>query len=143
MNKVKGLILLAVLALGPTWAQAGDAVSINSLAAPQDVAFRFGRNDFIVPLREVEATQLYSFKEGKGYPAVESVFARRKTWKLSVGAAAELGTGVNVPFLSVSTRLSDKFFDTGNNDLYFGAWVGKPSKGEKVLWGISASTKLW
>jgi hypothetical protein len=133
VNKIKGLILAAFLA-GPIWAPAVKA---------EDVAFRLGENDFIVPLRQVEAVQLYSFGEGKGYPAVESVLARRSTWKVSVGAAAELGTGVNVPFLSAATRLTPRFFDTGNNDLYFGVWVGRPSKGDRVLWGVSASTALW
>lgn len=123
------------------------AVLILAAIAPavraEDVIFRAGGADFIAPLRQVEAVQLYSFDQGKGYPAVESVLARRKTWKLSVGAASELGTGVNVPFLSVSTRLSPFFFNTEGNELYFGAWVGKPSNGEKVLYGLAATTRLW
>lgn len=133
MNKIKGLILSVFLA-GPLMVPAVQA---------EDVAFRLGRNDFLVPFKQVDATQLYSFEEGKGFPAVQSILARRKTWQLSVGAAAVLGTGVNVPFVSVATRLSPRFFDTGNNDLYFGIWVGKPSSGGKALYGLSASTALW
>jgi hypothetical protein len=130
MKKIRGMLILLSAVLG-------------AAVHAEDVAVRLGESDFIIPLKQVDATQLYSFKEGKGYPAVESVLARRKTWKLSVGAAAELGKGVNVPFVSASTRLSPIFFDTGNNDLYFGLWVGNPSHGDKVIWGLSASTALW
>lgn len=130
MKKIKGLVLLALLA-APLVARA------------EDVAFRLGENDFLIPFKQVSAVQLYSFEEGKGFPAVETVLAARKSWKVSVGAASVLGSGVNVPFVSVATRLSPRFFDIGDNDLYFGAWVGKPSRGERVLYGVSASTKLW
>lgn len=109
----------------------------------EDVAFRAGGADFLVPLKIVSATQLYSFKEGKGFPALETTLIEKRRFKFSAGAAAELGTSVNVPFVAFSTRLSRSFFDTANNQLYFGVWVGKPSDKKGAIWGLAASTELW
>jgi hypothetical protein len=101
------------------------------------------KTTMILPLQIVSGVQLYSPEEGKGFPGVETVLLQRLTWRLSVGAAPILGTDVNVPFASVATKLSPKFFDTSNNDLYFGVWAGKPSNGKHVIFGVSASVALW
>ncbi len=107
------------------------------------IHFDVGSDTFIVPFKVVAGVQLYSPELGKGFPGLETVLARRKSWKLSVGAAPILGTSANVPFVSLSTRLSPRFFDISGNDLYFGAWAGKPSDGQHVIFGLSASTALW
>lgn len=109
----------------------------------QDVAFEFKGFKAMVPLKVVNAIQLYSFDEGKGYPAVETVLVEKKNFRLNLGAASVLGTSENVPFVSLETRLSDKFFDISNNDLYFGAWVGKQSDQKDGTWGLAASIQLW
>jgi len=101
------------------------------------------KTTLILPLQVVQGVQLYCPEEGKGFPGLETVLVERLTWRLSAGAAPILGTGVNVPFMSVATRLSPKFFDTTDNSLYFGVWAGKPSNGKHVIFGISASVSLW
>lgn len=113
----------------PTWA---EPVSVDI----------FG-NTFVLPLKEVNGIQLYSPELGKGFPGIETTLVRRKTWRLTAGAAPVLGTTANVPFLSLATRLSPKFFDISNNDLYFGVWAGKPSDIDRAVFGISASVALW
>ncbi len=97
----------------------------------------------ILPLQVVSGVQLYSPELGKGFPGLETVLIQRKSWRLSAGAAPVLGTSANVPFLSLSTRLSPRFFDTNDNDLYFGVWAGKPSDGKRTVFGVSASVPLW
>ena len=128
--------LLAVLAVilwagleSPTWA---ESVSVDI----------FG-NTFVLPLKEVNGLQLYSPELGKGFPGIETTLIRRKTWRLSVGAAPVLGTSSNVPFVSVATRLSPDYFDISNNDLYFGVWAGKPSNIDRAVFGVAASVALW
>jgi len=133
MNRMKAIAALAVLfAFAPvTHARSGD------------IAIDIKGTTFTLPLQNVNATQLYAFSEGKGYPALESVLISHGKIRLSAGAAAELGTGINVPFVSISTRLSERFFNVGDNDLYFGVWGGKPSHGGRAIFGIQASQKLW
>lgn len=114
---------------------------------PIAVSTKVGK--FILPLQVVNATQLYSFKEGKGFPAVETVLWARRTFELTGGAAAILGTDTNVPFMGIQTRLSEKFFDTAGNSLRFGFWIGLPSRAigdadkPKPVWGIKSSIALW
>ena len=116
--------------------------SVPAFAEP--VSFKLSeKTTLILPLQVVSGVQLYSPELGKGFPGAETVLIQRKTWRLAAGAAPVLNTGVNVPFLSISTRLSPKFFDVDDNDLYFGAWAGKPSNGKHVIFGLSASTALW
>lgn len=116
-------------------------------ALADDVAFRFAGQDFLIPLKVVSGSQLYSFKKGKGYPALETALWSKGKWQAGIGAAAVLGTDINVPFGYLQTRLSAAVFDTSNNDLRFGVWAGKPSgraDGEaKWIFGIKASTPLW
>lgn len=134
MKKIKGLILAGLL-LGPILAPAAKAEPVSVKLTEETT--------LVLPLQVVSVVQLYSPDLGKGFPALETVLASRKTWRLSAGAAPVLGTSENVPFVSLSTRLSPRFFDTSDNDLYFGAWAGKPSDQDSWTWGISASVALW
>jgi hypothetical protein len=97
----------------------------------------------ILPFQVVQGVQLYCPEEGKGFPGLETTLVEIKTWRLSAGAAPVLGTDINVPFVSIATRLSPRVFDTSNNELYFGIWAGKPSNGKHVIFGLSASIPLW
>lgn len=141
MNKIKGLILLGALFLGPIFAPAAHG------ATPLQVETAAGT--FILPLQVAKVTELYSFKEGRGFPALETVLWTKGTWEATGGAAAVIGTDVNVPFLGVQKKLSARFFDTSNNDIRFGAWVGKPSQRlepdakARWIWGVKASVPLW
>lgn len=116
---------------------------LGAVANAEPVSVRVGENTFVLPLQVVSGVQLYSPELGKGFPGLETVLAQRKTWRLSAGAAPVLGTGVNVPFVSVSTRLSPRFFDTADNALYFGGWAGWPSDKSRAVFGLSASVALW
>lgn len=125
------VMLLGIMAMAPVAKADPVAVKLSE------------ETTLIFPLQVVHGVQLYSPELGKGFPGLETVLAQRKTWRLSVGAAPILGTSENVPFLSVSTRLSPRFFDTADNELYFGAWAGKPSDKDRLVFGVSASVALW
>jgi hypothetical protein len=127
----------------------GAGMVIPAFAATDPLAFNLGGTLFILPFQKVSATQLYSFDEGKGFPAAETVLVQRGKVQLTFGAAPVLGTSQNVPFVGLQTRLSEKFFDVTNNELLFGVWAGKVSGDEKAgrdaqnVWGIKASIPLW
>jgi len=114
------------------------------VAQAKPVEFKLSdKTTFILPLQVVQAVQLYCPEEGKGFPGLETVLVERKSWRLSAGAAPVLGTDVNVPFVSVSTRLSPVIFDTSDNTIYFGVWAGKPSNKRHAVFGLSAGIPLW
>lgn len=125
------------------------AMGVMALAGPRPayanpITFKITeRTTLVVPLQVVSGVQLYSPKLGKGFPGLETVLGQYNTLRLSAGAAPILGTSVNVPFVSVSTRLSPRFFDISDNAMYFGVWVGKPSDERHVIAGLSASVALW
>lgn len=128
---MKKLLLTLALLAGPTWAMA------------EKLSFQAGETLFTAPLLVVNATEVYSFREGKGYPGLETVLVRRGNFIGTFGAAAVLGESQNVPFVSVQTRLSPKFFDTSNNELLFGVWVGKEPKKRGLTAGLLATVPLW
>ena len=120
-------------------------------AATVPLSVNVAGTTFLLPLQKVKATQLYSFRDRKGYVAPETVIAGwgspdmqgdRKV-ELTFGAAPVLGSDKNVPFLGIQTRLPEAHFDTSNNTLQFGAWVGKESDQKRATWGVKASVALW
>jgi len=118
------------------------AVAVSAKAEP--LAFKLSENvTFIAPLQVVKAIQLYSFSDNKGYIGAETTLVQAKNFRFNFGAAPVLGTGENVPFLSIETRLSEKFFDISDNDMYFGIWAGKQSNKKSATVGIAASIQLW
>ena len=145
MNKFK-LSLLSVALLG-----AAIACGPRPAYASSDpIRFEFaGGHALLLPLQNVAGTELYSFKQGKGFPALESVLYMTPSRKFNItaGAAAELGTTSAVPFAGFGFRLPQRFFDTSNNDLYFGAAFAKPKDGPKSWRGVEvtlkASKPLW
>ena len=114
-----------------------------SVVKAEPVSVNLGENTFILPLQVVQGVQLYSPELGKGFPGLETVLVKRGDIVLSAGAAPVLGTSVNVPFVALSTKLSPRFFDTSNNDLYFGVWAGRASNMDREIFGISCSVELW
>lgn len=118
-------------------------ICLTPAAYAEPISVDLGGNTFILPLQVVQGTQLYSFEEGRGYPALETVLATRKNFRLTFGAASVLGTSANVPFVSLQTRLSERFFDISDNSLYFGVWVGRQSRPNETRYGISAGIPLW
>lgn len=127
------------------------AVSAPVMAGSNPLSVNFGGTTFVLPFQKVSATQLYSSRDKKGYPGAETVLAawgkkddagNQKT-QLTFGAAPVLGTSQNVPFIGVQTRLSPKYFDTTNNSILFGVWVGKESNQKRSTYGVKASVPLW
>ena|SRR5690349_6947517 len=116
---------------------AAVVVTLSMAAAPARAAsdpirVRLAGTDWLLPFQKTSVTQLYSFAEGAGYPAVETALAgwgdveadSGHRQQLTAGAAAVLGTSQAVPFVGFQTRLSNKVFDTSNNALLFGVWAG-------------------
>lgn len=119
------------------------AMGLTNIVNAGPISVDVGGNIFYLPFQVVNGTQLYSVKDGKGYPGAETVLARRGRYRVTFGAAPVLGTSNNVPFLAVQGRLSPVLFDTSDNDLQFGLWAGKPSQGKEWTWGIKCSAQLW
>ena len=125
------VLLFAVMAVVPTF------------AASKPLSVALGAHTFILPLQKVSGTELYSFKDGKGFPALETVLYSYQKFQVTFGAAAVLGTTQNVPFLGAQFVLPSKFFDTVNNDLLFGVYAGKEHEKHGLTVGIKASKPLW
>lgn len=144
MFKMGSVVLAAaLLACGPR----------PAYAATKPLGIQFGGGHLLeLPFQNMNGTELYSVREGKGYPALESVLyqsPRRRT-QVSIGAAAELGASKAVPFVGAQLRLPEKFFDTSNNDLFFGVAAAKhfgPETRFKSWRGVEltlkASKPLW
>lgn len=103
---------------------------------------------FLLPFQVVNGTELYSFQEGKGFAAAETVLWSKGRYQFTAGAAAVLGSDTNVPFVAIQHRLNPAVFDTSNNELQFGVWIGRPSRRldserPRTLWGLKASIPLW
>lgn len=122
-----------------------------AFASTNPVSFNAFGTTWVLPLQKVQAVQLYSVSDKKGYPGAETVLAawgsmdnygNRKA-SLSFGASPVLGTSQNVPFASLKFRLPARLFDTTNNSIMFGAFVGKESNKPHATYGVSASIQLW
>lgn len=138
MQKNK-LILIVLFAL---------FVAVVQSAFAKPIAVQTDAGLFLLPFQVVNGTELYSFREGKGFTAAETVLWRKGRYQFTFGAAAVLGSDTNVPFIAIQHRLNPVIFDTSNNDLQFGVWVGRPSRRldsdhPRTLWGIKASVPLW
>lgn len=115
----------------------------NVFAATNPIAFRVGAHSFILPFQKVSGTELYSFQDEKGFPGLETVLYSYQKFQVSFGAAAVLGSSKDVPFIGAQFRLPSSLFDVSNNDLLFGAFLGKESGHKGLILGLKASTKLW
>lgn len=112
-------------------------------AATNPIAFRLGQNTFLLPFQKVGGTQLYSFRDGKGFPGLETSLYTYQKFSLTFGAAAVLGQSTAVPFLGAQFVLPSRFFDTQNNDLLFGGYVAKEQGRKGLTVGIKCSKPLW
>ncbi len=124
--------------------------SLSVGAKADDVMFDFGVIKLNVPLKVVEVTELYDFNNKRGATGIATVLGTIGTSKVTLGGAISLEEGEQYPFLSWNTRLSPKFFDIADNELYFGAAVGHEfdikentdtRKREKYC--VQASLKFW
>lgn len=135
---MKKILFSLVLLFGLSVTGKADPISINT-----------DYGNFILPFQVVHGTQLYSSKLGKGFLGFETVLYSKGSYEVTFGGAPVVGTDVNVPFLAIQRTLSPKVFDTSDNDLRFGVYVGKPSRrvvpGEKapILIDIKASIPLF
>lgn len=139
---LSGVFLCSILC-GPIFAP-----SVTAAENTHAIGIQTDFGAFILPFQIVNGTELYSFKEGKGFPAAETTIWTKGRYQFVFGAASVLGTDVNVPFIGIQHRLNPKIFDTSNNELQFGVWVGRPSRRlndekPRTLWGIKCSVVLW
>lgn len=116
---------------------------LSEAAYAEAIHVDLGETTFVLPFQKVNAIELYSFSQKKGFTGAETVLIERANFRFNFGAAPVLGTSKNVPFISLETRLSDKFFDISSNSLYFGLWLGKQSDQKNLTGGIAASIALW
>ncbi len=112
-------------------------------AATNPIAFKVGQNSFLVPFQKVSGTQLYSFRDGKGFPGLETALYSFQKFQVTFGAAATLGTSNAVPFVGAQFTLPARFFDTSNNAILFGGYAAKEEGRKGFVYGIKASTPLW
>lgn len=109
----------------------------------ENLSLDFGGTTFILPLQVVNATQMYSMDEKRGFTGAETTVLTRGDFDLTLGAATGYGNGVSFPFVGAQIKLPSRFFDTSGNDLKFGAWVGKDYDSNKTLYGLKGSIPLW
>ena len=123
----------------------------SAFAATNPVSVNFAGTTWVLPLQKVQAVQLYSVNDKKGYVGAETIVAswgsadlygNRKA-SLSLGAAPVLGSSQNVPFASLKLRLPSRFFDGSNNSIMWGVFVGKESNKPHASVGVAASIQLW
>ncbi len=129
------------------------AVVAGSVKA-EPVKFRVNsKTTVVVPFQVVNVTQLYSFDLGRGFPAAETplfLFGSRERAQFTFGAAPKFETSSDMPFVGLQTRLSDRIFDTSDNEVFFGVYAGH-REGEGVEHpkrvfndvGIKASVAFW
>src|SRR3990167_5975275 len=137
MNKKMRMLFVAGMVMMGGMATQPPKVEVKTVKV--DTGF----GSFYLPFQVVNGTQLYSFKDGRGYPGAETVLASCWRYQLTAGAAPVLGTDVNVPFVAIQHRLNPNIFDTSDNELQFGVWAGKPSVGKRWTLGVKASVPLW
>jgi hypothetical protein len=113
------------------------------LAKAEPLAFDIGGTTLVLPLQIVNATQMYSFEEERGFTGAETVLVTRGDFDLTLGAATGYGSGIQFPFIGGQFKLPETFFDTSNNELKFGAWLGRDFDAKDSKWGIKASIQLW
>jgi hypothetical protein len=124
--------------------------SSSAFAFENSLSFKAGNHAFTVPFKQLDVTQLYSFKEGKGFPALQTVvYDYKARAHVAFGAAPVIGSSNAVPFVSGQVLLSKGIFDPSVGPMWLGVWVGKQFKSaaldqpEKTMWGINASVALW
>ena len=91
----------------------------------------------------VNATQLYELSEEHGFTGAETTVVSFGDGELVVGAATGYGNGIQFPYLGVQARLPSTFFDTSNNTIKFGVWIGRDYDSDDTKGGIKASMALW
>jgi hypothetical protein len=130
------MVLGALLASKPAHAREGDI----EFTTP-------GGHTFKLPFQSVDATQLYSFREGRGFPGLQTVLyaSPRKKFQASFGAAAELGESRAVPFAGAQWKLTERLFRVDDNRLMFGVAAAKhfrPESKYKSWRGVEATINV-
>lgn len=111
-------------------------------AKAENLSFDFGSFTFIAPLQVVNVTQMYSFEDEHGFTGAQTPIVSRGNVDLTIGAATGYSAGVQFPFIGLQTRLGMPF-DTSNNALKFGVFVGRDYDAKDTKLGLLASIPLW
>lgn len=99
--------------------------------------------DWLLPFQETNASQLYSFEEGRGFAAIETNLAKRGDGALVFGGATSTAGSPAFPYIGVNIRLPSPPFDISDNELTFGPWIGRDSGAKETFWGVKASLGLF
>lgn len=121
-----------------------------AFAISNPLSLTLGNHTFVIPFKAVDATQLYSFKEGKGLPGLQTVlYSYKNVIHADLGAGPLLGSSSVVPFVSVQFLLPKAAFDPSVGPIWIGPWVGRQFKNaalgtpQVTLYGLNASVNLW
>jgi len=112
-------------------------------AGAQSLSFKIGGLDLLLPFQEVGASQLYDFEAGRGFSALETNLIRKGDGALVFGGATSTAGDPAFPYIGFNFRLPSPPFDISNNELFFGAWIGRDFGNEKTFYGIKGSLELF
>jgi hypothetical protein len=121
----------------------GLFIGLSSVASAETLKADFGSFSAILPLQVVDVIQLYEFSAGEGFTGAQTTLIASEAFHLNFGGATGYSKGTAFPFVSIDTRLTEKFFDTSDNELRFGAWIGRDFGAKENKWGVAASIALW
>lgn len=97
----------------------------------------------ILPFQEVGASQLYDFREGRGFAAVETNLVRRGDCALVFGGGTSTAGTTAFPYVGLNVRLPSPPFDISNNELRFGVFYGRDFAEERDFYGVKGSVGLF
>lgn len=117
--------------------------SLCGMVRTETISVNIGGLDFLLPLQEVGASQLYDFDAGRGFAGVETNLVKRGDGALVFGGATSTAGNPAFPYVGLNLRLPSPPFDISNNDLLFGVWIGRDFGADKTFFGIKGSLNLF
>src|SRR5688572_10244768 len=88
------------------------AIVLGAVASVQaePLSLDFGGTTLILPLQSVNATQMYSLDEERGFTGAETTVLTKGDFDLTLGAATGYGNGISFPFIGAQIKLPSKYF---------------------------------
>ena len=116
---------------------------LGGVAKAEPISVDVGGLTLMLPFQEVGASQLYDFDAGRGFTAVETNVIKRGDGALVFGGATSTAGSVAFPYVGFNIRLPSPPFDISNNELTFGAWLGRDFGADENFFGIKGSIDLF
>lgn len=114
-----------------------------AVAEAEPISVDVGGLTLVLPFQEVGASQLYDFDAGRGFAAVETNLVKKGDGALVFGGATSTAGNPAFPYIGFNFRLPSPPFDISNNELTFGAWIGRDFGTDKNFFGIKGSVDLF